>query len=84
MGELGHMLLRMHTPSSAVVKAYQTYDFYEHRQPAMQQWADYLTETMGLVIPTTLVIPTAQEMSRTHSRKGKRKGRGLTNESEID
>ena len=63
-------MLLAHTPSSAVVKAYQTYDFYEHREPAMQQWADYLTETMGLVIPT------AQEMSRDaqQERKEERKG----------
>ena len=46
-------MLLAHTPSSAVVKAYQTYDFYEHRQPAMQQWADFLTQTMGAVISTT-------------------------------
>ena len=36
-----------------VVKAYMTDDFFEHRQPIMQEWADYLTETMGPVIPTT-------------------------------
>ena len=45
----GEMLLA-HAPDSATVKAYQTSDFFEMRQPAMQQWADYLTETMGHVI----------------------------------
>ena len=43
-------MLLAHTPASAVVKAYQTSDFFKHRQPVMQQWADYLTETMGPVI----------------------------------
>ena len=47
-------MLLAHTPASAVVKAYQTSDFFKHRQPAMQQWADYLTQTMGLVISTTI------------------------------
>ena len=42
-------MLLAHTPDSAVVKAYQTYDFFEHRQPVMQQWADYLTLSMGPV-----------------------------------
>ena len=43
-------MLLAHTPSSAIVKAYQTSDFFKHRQPAMQQWGDFLTETMGPVI----------------------------------
>ena len=42
-----------HTPTDAVVKAYMTADFFKLRQPIMQEWADYLTETMGPVIPTT-------------------------------
>ena len=42
-----------HTPTEPVVKAYMTDDFFEHRQPIMQEWADYLTETMGPVISTT-------------------------------
>ena len=42
-----------HTPTEAVVKAYMTDDFFELRQPIMQEWADYLTETMGPVISTT-------------------------------
>ena len=43
-------MLLAHTPASAVVKAYRTTDFFKHRQPAMQQWADFLTSTMGPVI----------------------------------
>ena len=46
-------MLLAHTPASAVVKSYQASDFFEMRQPVMQQWADYLTETMGHVISTT-------------------------------
>ena len=41
-----------HKPSNAVVEVYLTTDFFEMRQPIMQDWADYLTETMGPVIPT--------------------------------
>ena len=43
-------MLLAHTPASAVVKAYRTTDFFEMRQPVMQEWADYLIETMGHVI----------------------------------
>ena len=39
-----------HTPSEAVIKAYRTADFFEHRIPVMQEWADYLSETMGPVV----------------------------------
>ena len=46
-------MLLAHNPDPATVRAYQTSDFFGHRQPAMQQWADFLTETMGPVIPTT-------------------------------
>ena len=42
-----------HIPSEAVVKAYLTGDFFEHRGPIMQEWANYLSETMGSVISTT-------------------------------
>ena len=50
-----------HTPPEAVVKAYRTSDFFEHRQPIMQEWADFLTETMGPVISP---IPTQTEVGR--------------------
>ena len=39
-----------HTPPAAVIKAYRTADFFEHRVPVMQEWADYLSETMGPVV----------------------------------
>ena len=39
-----------HKPQDGVVAAYLTDDFFEERTPLMQQWADYLTETMGPVI----------------------------------
>ena len=42
-----------HTQTEAVLKAYMTDDFFKLRQPLMQEWADYLTETMGPVISTT-------------------------------
>ena len=40
-----------HKPSSAVVKAYRTSDFFERRVPVMQEWGDVLTETMEPVVP---------------------------------
>ena len=51
-------MLLAHTPSSAIVKAYQTSDFFKHRQPAMQEWADFLTQTMG---PTIQVDQNSKE-----------------------
>ena len=41
-----------HTPSDAVKRAYRTSDFFEHRIPIMQEWADFLTESMGPVTST--------------------------------
>ena len=46
-------MLLAHKPKKSIVAIYMTSDFYEHRQPVMQRWADYLTSTMGPVIPTT-------------------------------
>ena len=39
-----------HTPSKEVIRSYRTADFFEHRVPVMQEWADYLSETMGPVV----------------------------------
>ena len=39
-----------HTPSKAVTRFYRTSDFFEYRVPVMQEWADYLSETMGPVV----------------------------------
>ena len=39
-----------HTPSESVIKAYRTANFFEHRIPVMQEWADFLSETMGPVV----------------------------------
>ena len=40
-------MLLAHTPDPAVVKAYRTTDFIKHRTPAMQEWADFMTQTVG-------------------------------------
>ena len=32
------------------MKTYMTSDFFEHRRPIMQEWADFLTQTMGPTI----------------------------------
>ena len=39
-----------HTPPAPVIKAYRTADFFEYRVPVMQEWADFLSETMGPVV----------------------------------
>ena len=46
-------MLLAHAPSEEVVKAYLTDDFFIERQPVMQEWADYLSETMGPMIAET-------------------------------
>ena len=61
-----------HTPSDAVVKAYLTSDFFEDRPPVMQMWADYLTETMGPVVPTTPQV--SSENLRVQTSKAKPAG----------
>jgi hypothetical protein len=66
-------MILAHTPDSATVKAYQTYDFFEHRQPAMQQWADLLTSTMGPAISTTQEVSTDAQQERKEERKANRK-----------
>ena len=43
-------MLLAHSPDPAVVKAYRTTDFFKYRQSAMQEWADFLTQTMGPTI----------------------------------
>lgn len=40
----------IHEIPSAVLAAYMTTDFFELRTPIMQDWADYIEETMGPVI----------------------------------
>ena len=39
-----------HTPSTEVKRSYRTSDFFEYRAPVMQEWADFLSETMGPVV----------------------------------
>ena len=39
-----------HAPSKTVIRIYRTADFFQHRCPVMQEWADFLCETMGPVI----------------------------------
>ena len=58
-----------HTPTEAVKKAYKTSDFFEDRVPVMQEWADYLTETLGPVIST---IPDTYEEKQRERRTSSR------------
>ena len=40
-----------HKQGAQIVKqVYMTSDFFEHRRPIMQEWADFLTQTMGPTI----------------------------------
>ena len=39
-----------HKQGEHIVKVYMTSDFFEHRRPIMQEWADFLTQTMGPTI----------------------------------
>ncbi len=41
-----------HVQKEAVRRAYLTSDFFEYRVPVMQEWADFIAETMGPVVPT--------------------------------
>ena len=46
-----------HTPSDRIMKALRTSDFLNQRRPVMQEWGDYVTETIGPVVPA---IPSSQ------------------------
>ena len=50
-------MLLAHTPSRAVRAAYKTDDFYDLRVPIMQDWADFLSETMGPITPPVKLGP---------------------------
>lgn len=39
-----------HSQAAPIVQIYMTEDFFEYREPIMQEWGDYLCETMGAVI----------------------------------
>ena len=41
-----------HKQGQEIEKIYMTSDFLEQRMPVMQEWADFLTSTMGPVIST--------------------------------
>ena len=60
-----------HKPSEPIVKIYLTSDFFEHRQPVMQEWADFLTSSMGPVIST---IPDVSREEQRERRANSRLG----------
>ena len=54
-----------HKQGTAVERAYLTSDFFEHRLPIMDQWADFITGTMGPIIsPPPAVSGDEQQVSR--------------------
>ena len=46
-------------------EAYETDDFYDLRVPIMQDWADYLTKTMGPIIPPIKRGPAEKVLAHT-------------------
>ena len=46
-----------HTPSNRIMKALRTSDFLNQSRPVMEEWGDYVTETMEPVVPA---IPSSQ------------------------
>ena len=46
-----------HTPSNTVVALFMARDLFEQRRPVMEEWGDYVTETIGPVVPA---IPSFQ------------------------
>ena len=58
-----------HKQGSKIERTYLTADFFEHRCPIMQDWADYLAETMGPVIsPSQKTSREVQQEKRASSR----------------
>ena len=72
-----------HIPTEAVKKAYKTSDFFKERQPVMQEWADYLTETMGPVISTIPDVPTDTQQERRASSRERAFNVDLVGEEEY-
>ena len=56
-----------HKQPTPVRQAYLDTQFFEERLPVMDQWADFLTQTMGPVIPTTLTVPGDEQKEREAS-----------------
>ena len=58
-GEQGHIsptaaeMSLAHRPTTRIERELMTSDLLEERQALMQLWADFLTDTMGTVTPTT-------------------------------
>ena len=64
-------------------RAYRTADFFEQRVPVMQEWGDFLTETMGPVVrePRPPAKKPAADPVKVRSRskpKPRRKAGGAT------
>ena len=63
-----------HKQGTKVERAYLTSDFFEHRLPIMDQWANFLTGTMGPIISTTPAV-SGEEQPEKEERKEKRKAK---------
>ena len=66
-----------HTPSAPVIRSYRTADFFEYRIPVMQEWADFLSETMGPVVmePETPAKEPAKAEDRVRAPRPQEKER---------
>lgn len=58
-------MLIAHVPSKASRAAYKTADFYDLRVPIMQDWADFISETMGSIIPPIKRGPAEKVLAHT-------------------
>ena len=67
-----------HKQGTEVERAYLTSDFFEHRLPIMDQWANFLTGTMGPITSTTPAV-SGEEQQEKEERKEKRKAKRKAN-----
>ena len=58
-------MLIAHVPSKASREAYETDDFYDLRVPIMQDWADFISKTMGSIIPPIKRGPAEKVLAHT-------------------
>ena len=58
-------MLIAHVPSKASREAYETDDFYDLRVPIMQDWADFISKTIGPIIPPIKRGPAEKVLAHT-------------------
>ena len=56
-----------HKQGTEIERAYLTSDFFEHRLPIMDRWADFITGTMGPITSTTPAVSGDEQQEREAS-----------------